>query len=158
MCGKRTYNRRFFMNASYRSARTSFIGEWSVADVQPGGQVENHFAGDARCKKKKKDVRISKFKIECHPTERIFWSSPIWHITEIDVLRNHIWLCKQPKLCFLFFQPIRNLVCMWIDMDFGGLLSLKGWGSLIQYCNSSKVTEISYSIFNKTTLFIYLIP
>ncbi len=34
----------------------SFIGERSVAgaDVQPGGQVENHFAGDARCSKKKK--------------------------------------------------------------------------------------------------------
>ncbi len=29
----------------------SFIGERSVAgaDVQPGGQVENRFAGDARC-------------------------------------------------------------------------------------------------------------
>ncbi len=53
----------------------SFIGEWSVADVQPGRQVENRFAGDARCwkkKKKKKDIRISKLKIECQPTERIF--------------------------------------------------------------------------------------
>ncbi len=42
--------------ACYRSARTSFIGERSVAgaDVQPGGQVENRFAGDARCSKKKK--------------------------------------------------------------------------------------------------------
>ncbi len=40
----------------YRSARTSFIGKRSFAgaDVQPGGQVEKRFAGDARCKKKKK--------------------------------------------------------------------------------------------------------
>ncbi len=43
-----------YMHAIYRSARTSFIGERSVAgaDVQPGGQVENHFVGDARCSKK----------------------------------------------------------------------------------------------------------
>ncbi len=65
----------------------SFIGERSVAgaDVQPGGQVENRFAGDARCYKKNKkinkkkrifEIRISKLKIECQPTERIFWSSP----------------------------------------------------------------------------------
>ncbi len=42
----------------------SFIGERSVAgaDVQPGGQVENRFAGDASCQKKKKKKGYSKFK------------------------------------------------------------------------------------------------
>ncbi len=64
-----------------RSAQTSFIGERSVAraDVQPGGQVENRFAGDARCskKKKKKEIRISKLKIECPPNIRIIeYSGP----------------------------------------------------------------------------------
>ncbi len=39
------------INACYRSVRTSFIGQRSVAgaDVQPGGQVENRLVGDARC-------------------------------------------------------------------------------------------------------------
>ncbi len=39
-----------------RSARTSFISQRSVAgaDVEPGRQVENRCAGDARCNKKKK--------------------------------------------------------------------------------------------------------
>ncbi len=56
MCGKRAHNRIFFMKyACYRSARTSFIGERSVAgaDVQPGGQVENRFRMPGVKKKKK---------------------------------------------------------------------------------------------------------
>ncbi len=74
MCGKRAHKRSGLIYACYRSARTSFISERSVAgaDVQPGGQVENRFAEDARCSKKKKDIRISKLKIECQSTERIF--------------------------------------------------------------------------------------
>ncbi len=60
--------------ACYRSERTSFIGKWYAADVQPGVQVENRFAGmpGVKKKKKKKDIRISKLKIKCQPSERIF--------------------------------------------------------------------------------------
>ncbi len=72
MCGKRAHNRFYEIYASYRSARTSFIGERSVADAQAGGQVENRFAGDGRCsREEKKKKGYSNLKIENRmPTHR----------------------------------------------------------------------------------------
>ncbi len=55
MCDKRAHNRRFFIKYMHaklgQHERLSLIGERSVAAavVQPGGQVENRFAGDPRC-------------------------------------------------------------------------------------------------------------
>ncbi len=71
--------------AWYRSTRMSFIGERSAgADVQPGRQAENRFAGDARCTKK---IRIfeSQNRMPTHRTNiRIFWSSPRGDIHQIQ--------------------------------------------------------------------------
>ncbi len=71
-----------YMHAIGQHERLSWAnGLLLVQDVQPGGQVENRFAGDARCSKKKKkksifEIRIS-IEIECQPTERIFeYSGP----------------------------------------------------------------------------------
>ncbi len=61
-------NRRFFMkymHAIGQHERLSLAnGLLLVQMVQPGGQVENRFAGDARCSKKKKDIRNSNLNIE----------------------------------------------------------------------------------------------
>ncbi len=62
-----------YMHAIGQHERLSLAnGLVAGADVKPGGQVENHFAGDARCsKKKKKDIQNSNLKIENRmPTHR----------------------------------------------------------------------------------------
>ncbi len=61
-----------FREACYKSARTSFIGERSVAgaDVQPV-KLRTVLLGCQVFEKKKKDIRILKLTMECRPTERI---------------------------------------------------------------------------------------
>ncbi len=89
------------------------------ADVQPGGQVENHFAGDASVQKKKKKrivkIRISKLKIECQPTERIIeYSGPAL----VPYLCLHffvVFFCREQKLVHIAnvcFSPVCDRVCI----------------------------------------------
>ncbi len=55
MCGKRAHNRFFMKYMHAIGQHNDFIGERSVAgaDVQPGGQVENRFAGMPGVRRKK---------------------------------------------------------------------------------------------------------
>ncbi len=57
---------------------------------------ENHFAGMPGVKKKKekkKDIRISKFYIECQPTERIIkYSGPVLQSTHIQQSKQRCYL------------------------------------------------------------------
>ncbi len=75
MCGKRAHNRRFFMKymlAIGQHERLSLANGLlqMFSQVDKLRTVSRGMPGVQ--KKKKKDIRISKLKIECQPTEQIF--------------------------------------------------------------------------------------
>jgi hypothetical protein len=73
MCGKRAHNRSGLMHAIGQHERLSLSnGLLLVQMFSQADKLRTVSRGVPGVREKKKDIRISKLKIECQPTERIF--------------------------------------------------------------------------------------